>query len=301
MKKITKTILLLGSVGGLVGCSAGPLQKVDYTTASGIALKAVAEAKDVEKRGLDNLHCEIVESGEQTHGNDVMKMSGTCTLDIDMSKMAFSVFYDENMTSSAYTEKIKSYNMSYYNEELGIIDIEKTELGDFYYTYMTVSELNLEFEGSGFTGEKEEFIKQLQYYRCISSDAMEFCGYMVLEPLLTPENYLKDKMNMKNYSYEFKSNGVELQGKMTGETKTMSNYAANYRNYSTAFDIEFDLKGNLMKSCKYVMVESREARSASDKPFVESSMDVLAEAKSTNKPNIQIPDLSKYVYMGHRS
>ena len=69
MNKNLKTILLLSSVCGLVGCTAGTMKSIDYTSMSGLVVKKIVDIMDANLRPIKKLHSVVVEKDAITNTN----------------------------------------------------------------------------------------------------------------------------------------------------------------------------------------------------------------------------------------
>lgn len=252
MKKIMKPILLLGSVIGLVGCSAnGVIRTVDYASASGLINKAYSEIYDCEKMPLNKIHSELKSQFNVTIDGELSYSTNDDVIfDFDLSKDAFKIYehysgeYAGGMT---FDDLYLEYYL--YDETYGMVYASDDYRGHILSVDIDIASLFTEMFDCGFEGSIDEWGKTSVYSE-VTYAIFDISGYDYLDMFSMPEVFFELSGYFADYSYSFKSDGKVVQGTCSYETVPSDNPSAYQYNSVQKQEFSFKLDGLLLTELK---------------------------------------------------
>ena len=295
MNKNLKTILLLSSVCGLVGCTAGTMRSIDYTSMSGLVVKKIVDIMDANLRPIKKLHSVVVEKDAITNTNGANSfVEGTITYDFDLNKRAYAESYDVVEKNDIYGDEAYSITRwSFIDESLGLVIATKTSYGDTYSVGKTTEELKQKKVDANFEGTDDEWLDYYFYTECVS-DILYYSGFSYLEFFTESEKELTGS-TQDVWNLEFKSNGVKSEGTVKLDTNGGDDPDSNKYNMITTEEVNFKIDDYYVTSLKMAGVESYEYEDFSYrfKKVEEASI----KFKASKKANVNIPNLEEFFFL----
>lgn len=297
MKRIFKSLFLLGAVGALVGCNS-KVTEISYQEFSIFAMKQLNAIKH-NQLPRNKYHFDIVMEGREEVTDQVIETLSNAELEVDFEDSYIVESSVQNFHS--YMKGVDEYatagstEITFLDENLGVVRTIENKIGRFYTIWESVDEVNAKVEAN------ERFVTAKDYFKdyCIKEIIDMDVVFVLPVSMLEMFTFLSEKA----FKNDVEFGDINLSTGTRGDMYVLNiagSYEAETADYlnskeSMEFNAEFEGPVALNHSMKQEM--SYISRTNGIEPSTSFYGLESIETKGSSNMKYCKPDLGRYAYL----